>query len=235
MTKISIRVALNSGTTPWSTHPAGFSVKLVWFANGNGWGTNDTVRLIDSYNYRFVSGMSPIGGIRQMHNSSEEVVWLRGGATYFMFASAPISPSVKSSAYSLYGDTVSPQASAYNDVWSSANGRTAAGEVYASGDIIAFSDARAKENIRSIKNPLDKILNSKGVVYDRIDTGTKDNIGFIAQELELSIPELVSTDVDGNKSVKYQNMVAVLVEAMKEQQKEIDELKAAIFSLLENK
>ena len=235
LTKISIRVALNSGTTPWSTHPAGFSVKLVWFANGNGWGTNDTVRLIDSYNYRFVSGMSPIGGIRQMHNSSEEVVWLRGGATYFMFASAPISPSVKSSTYSLYGDTVSPQASAYNDVWSSASGRTAAGEVYASGDIIAFSDARAKENIRSIENPLDKILNSKGVVYDRIDTGTKDNIGFIAQELELSIPELVSTDVDGNKSVKYQNMVAVLVEAMKEQQKEIDELKAAIFSLLENK
>jgi hypothetical protein len=179
--------------------------------------------------------MSPIGGIRQMHNSSEEVVWVRGGGNYFLYSSHAISPTLRTSSYSLYGDTVSPSSSAYNDVWSSTGGKVSFGEVYSSGDVTAFSDARVKENIRSIKNPLDKILNSKGVVYDRIDTGTKDNIGFIAQELEESIPELVSTDEAGYKSVKYQNMVAVLVEAMKEQQKEIDELKAAIFSLLENK
>jgi hypothetical protein len=179
--------------------------------------------------------MSPIGGIRQMNNSSEEVVWVRGGGNYFIYSSHGISPSLKTSAYTMHGDTVAPSTSVYNDVWSSAQGKVSFGEVYASGDITAFSDARVKENIRSIKNPLDKILNSKGVVYDRIDTGTKDNIGFIAQELEESIPELVSTDEAGYKSVKYQNMVAVLVEAMKEQQKEIDELKKAIFSLLENK
>ena len=179
--------------------------------------------------------MSPIGGIRQMSNSSEEVVWVRGDGNYFFYSSHAISPSLKTSTYTLYGDTVSPTTSAYNDVWSSAQGKVSFGEVYSSGDITAFSDARVKENVRPIENSLDKILNSKGVVYDRIDTGTKDNIGFIAQELETSIPELVSTDEAGYKSVKYQNMVAVLVEAVKEQQQQIEELKKAIFTLLENK
>jgi len=62
-------------------------------------------------------------------------------------------------------------------------------------------------------------------MYDRIDTGEKNGIGFIAQELELEIPDLVKTDDKGMKSVKYQNMVAVLTEAVKEQQKQIEELK----------
>jgi hypothetical protein len=99
------------------------------------------------------------------------------------------------------------------------------GSIYASGDVIAYSDVRIKTNIRPIENALEKITNSRGVIYDRTDTNDKDNIGFIAQELEKQFPELVSTDNQGRKGVKYQNAVAVLFEAIKEQQKQINDLK----------
>jgi hypothetical protein len=99
------------------------------------------------------------------------------------------------------------------------------GDIYATASIIAYSDERVKTNVRKIENPLDRILNTRGVIYDRTDVDQKDQIGFIAQELEEQFPELVSTSTDGRKGVMYQNMVAVLLEAIKEQQKQIDELK----------
>jgi hypothetical protein len=94
--------------------------------------------------------------------------------------------------------------------------------IYATGDIVAFSDQSVKENIRPIENVLERIGDSRGVLYDRIDNSEKDNIGFIAQELEVAFPELVVTNPDGTKAVKYQNAVAVLFEAIKEQQKQIN-------------
>jgi hypothetical protein len=102
---------------------------------------------------------------------------------------------------------------------------TQAGTLTAVGDVVAYSDIRFKENIRPIENVLNRIGESRGVLYDRKDSGEKNNIGFIAQELELQFPELVNTDNDGIKSVKYQNAVAILFEAIKEQQKQIDNLK----------
>ena len=96
--------------------------------------------------------------------------------------------------------------------------------IYASNDIVAFSDQSVKENIRPIENVLERIGDSRGILYDRIDNGEKDNIGFIAQELEVAFPELVVTNSDGTKAVKYQNAVAVLFEAIKEQQKQINSI-----------
>jgi hypothetical protein len=104
--------------------------------------------------------------------------------------------------------------------------------IYASDDIVAFSDISVKENIRPIFNVLDRVVNSRGVVYDRIDSKTKNNIGFIAQELEEQFPELVTTNPDGTKAVKYQNATAVLFEAVKEQQKQIDSLQEQINNIL---
>ena len=97
--------------------------------------------------------------------------------------------------------------------------------IYASADIVAYSDESVKENIRPIENVIERIEQSRGVLYDRTDIESKDNIGFIAQELEVAFPELVVTNEDGTKAVKYQNTVAVLFEAIKEQQKQINELK----------
>jgi hypothetical protein len=108
------------------------------------------------------------------------------------------------------------------------NALYANGDIYATGNVTAYSDARVKTNIREIENPLERVLKSRGVVYDRNDKESKNNIGFIAQELEEQFPELVSTDQEGRKGVMYQNMVAVLLEAVKEQQKEINELKSKL-------
>lgn len=94
------------------------------------------------------------------------------------------------------------------------------------------SDVRWKKNITPINNSLDKILKLQGVYYDwkikefpNKDFENKKQVGFIAQDVEKVIPELVRTDNDGYKSLDYQKMVAFLVEAVKEQQKQIDELK----------
>ena len=101
-----------------------------------------------------------------------------------------------------------------------------AGAFTAGGKITAYSDKRLKTNIRDIENPLSGILRAKGVLYDRLDNDSKDQIGFLAQDLEEIFPELVITGLDGIKSVNYQAMTAILVEAIKEQQLQIDKLKS---------
>jgi hypothetical protein len=101
------------------------------------------------------------------------------------------------------------------------------GTIRATGDVIAYSDARVKENVKTIDNALDKIIKLRGVSYNKIGE-TKEKIGVIAQEIEKVLPQVVSEDKKGMKSVAYGNIVGVLIEAMKEQQKQIDELKAII-------
>ena len=87
------------------------------------------------------------------------------------------------------------------------------------------SDARLKKNVKTYNNALVKILALRGVKFDWIEND-KPEVGFIAQEVEAIEPNLVVTsDIDGIKSVKYANMVAILVEAFKEQNNKIEENK----------
>ena len=110
------------------------------------------------------------------------------------------------------------------------------------GDIIAnsiagSSDARFKTNITPIENPLQKVLQLRGVNFDWKTTefptrsfSENRSVGFIAQEVEKVLPEVVQTEknTEGYKSVQYDKVVALLVEAIKEQQKQIDSLKAEL-------
>jgi hypothetical protein len=105
-----------------------------------------------------------------------------------------------------------------------------AGNATFSGTVTANSDERLKENVVGISNALSKVLSLRGVEFNRIGQ-TDREIGVIAQEVEKVLPELVHEGVDGVKSVAYQNMVAVLIEAIKEQQAQIDELKARLDNL----
>ena len=91
------------------------------------------------------------------------------------------------------------------------------------------SDATLKTNVETLTGSLDKVKALRGVSYDWIESGGSE-IGVIAQEVEAVIPDLVGTNGEGIKSVKYGNMVAVLIEAIKEQQAQIDELKSQINS-----
>lgn len=115
-----------------------------------------------------------------------------------------------------------------------------AGEIRATGEITAFasSDMRLKENIKPIDSAISKVKNLTGVEYDWKESALvarggvdgyfvrREDVGLIAQEVEKVLPQLVATREDGFKAVRYDKMVALLIEAIKEQQKQIDELKA---------
>ena len=89
------------------------------------------------------------------------------------------------------------------------------------------SDATLKTNVETLTGSLDAVKSLRGVSFDWLENGNSE-VGFIAQEVEEVVPEVVSTNDQGIKSVKYGNMVALLIEAMKEQQAQIDELKAKL-------
>jgi hypothetical protein len=100
------------------------------------------------------------------------------------------------------------------------------------------SDVRLKKDITQITNPLDIINNLRGVYYnwqnnDDFETDdTSRQIGLIAQEVEPVLPEaVVLNGVKDYKTVKYSEIVSVLIEGMKEQQKMINDLKQEIENL----
>jgi len=100
-------------------------------------------------------------------------------------------------------------------------------------DKLPKSDKKLKTNISPIKNSLNKVLQLNGVEFDFIsgdDTGYLGvhQIGLIAQDVSKVIPEVVSKNNDGTLGLSYQHLVALLIEAMKEQQEEINDLKRRI-------
>jgi len=107
-----------------------------------------------------------------------------------------------------------------------------AGRIDASGDVVAFStsDKNFKENITPIENAIEKIRMISGNTYDwKSDMkefhGFEGNdVGVIAQEIEAVLPQLVTTRETGYKAVKYDKLVALLIEGIKEQQQNIDNL-----------
>jgi len=123
------------------------------------------------------------------------------------------------------------------------------------GEVTAYSsDARLKTNIENIPNALDKVKALNGVLYNWTDEGhkwgldvdtEKREVGLLAQEVQAVLPEAVAPapfdlDDEGNSksgedylTVKYERIAPVLIEAIKEQQKEIDELKAMVQKLLD--
>jgi len=95
------------------------------------------------------------------------------------------------------------------------------------------SDLRLKKNIATIADALDKVHALRGVSFDwrSAEMGTEQEIGFIAQEVEPVLPGLVSTNLDGYKTVQYAQVVSVLVEAMKQMDGQIQTLNARIAEL----
>jgi len=97
-------------------------------------------------------------------------------------------------------------------------------------NVTVKSDQRHKQNIHSLKNALTKLQGLRGVSFKWKDNtqNADTQIGLIAQEVEKVLPELVSTDSDGYKSIAYGKLTAVLVEAIKEQQLQIERLENLI-------
>ena len=114
------------------------------------------------------------------------------------------------------------------------------GKLMAENDVIAFaSDKRLKENIVEISNPLDKIQQVRGVYFDWNQKSKeegfkaareKNEIGMIAQEVEQIIPQAIEPAPFNKeyKTIKYDRLIPLLVECIKDQQKQIDNLKQII-------
>ncbi|MGB5006038.1 MAG: tail fiber domain-containing protein [Ferruginibacter sp.] len=112
------------------------------------------------------------------------------------------------------------------------------GNILASGTITP-SDLRYKKNIQEINSPLSKLKQVRGVTYqyktdEFPEMGFTDagQIGFIAQEVEKVFPELVVTGKDGYKAVDYSKITPVLLEAIKDQQNQNDELNRKLEKLI---
>ncbi len=107
------------------------------------------------------------------------------------------------------------------------------GNITASGTITATSDRRLKHNIKLIPDALQKVLQIRGVTFNWNDSvpSARKQMGVIAQDVEKVAPELIYPMENGVKTVAYQNMVGLLIEAIKQQQKEIDALKIEVKTL----
>ena len=110
------------------------------------------------------------------------------------------------------------------------NGCISGSIIRSKGDIIGFSssDITLKDNLTKITNPIEKIQKLNGYEFDwnqkqKIYHG--HDVGVVAQEVEKVIPEIVHTRAGGIKGVKYEKIIPLLIEAIKDQQEQIYELK----------
>jgi len=106
-------------------------------------------------------------------------------------------------------------------------------DLQVAGDVVAastaFSDERLKENIKKIENPLEAIQQLNGVTYDWKANG-KSSVGVIAQDVQKVFPDLVKEvqPLEGDEkrlTVNYDGLIGVLIESIKELQKEVETLK----------
>ena len=106
------------------------------------------------------------------------------------------------------------------------------GQMNETGELVIHSsDRRLKTDFSDIDNALDKVLGLKGVCYSPIENLEKRYVGLVAQDVEKIIPELVFTSKSGYMGVRYTDGVALLVEAIKEQQTKIDTLQQRLEKL----
>ena len=112
------------------------------------------------------------------------------------------------------------------------NSDTTAGKIKATA-YTTYSSERYKQNIQPIQNPLEIVNNLKGVTFDWKKSHAPD-IGFIAEQVGKHLPNIVDWEENGidAQSMDYNKIVPILVEAIKNQQSQIDNLKDQIFSII---
>jgi len=184
-----------------------------------------------------ISGISTIGNFRITPVGTGATVG-GIGVTYFgdgssltgISAGLTVTDDTSTNAtrYVLFDDATSGTVTSINVSTTKLTFNPSTGNLVAGGTVTANSDKKLKTDVQTIENALEKVLSLRGVEFTRIDNGDKQ-IGVIAQEVEEIIPEVVypkqPAPNNETKSVAYGNIVGLLIEAIKEQNKEIQELK----------
>ena len=105
------------------------------------------------------------------------------------------------------------------------------GDIRATGNIITQSDVRYKTQIHDVTDSINKIMRLRGVKYNKTNSD-RSHYGVVAQEVENVLPELVYTHksdmFDDEKSVDYMSLIPVLIQAVKEQQQQIESLQQRV-------
>lgn len=165
-----------------------------------------------AYDGKFLKYNHSIGGFEFVTVSggggggTGESYWTQSGVGIVTTSNVGVNTDNPTSALTIYGDV-------------SVSG------IITAADYNSASDIRLKENVNVIDNPLDKIVKLEGVNFQWKESGKK-SLGVIAQEVEKVLPELVSGEE--TKTVNYNGIIGLLIECVKEQQKEIEELKKSL-------
>jgi len=169
-------------------------------------------------------------GITQFYNGSTAYAQLDGGGTDLELKSL-----VSNATFTLRGNDGGSEIDMLSfDVANGGNAQflknISGSQIEASGDVIAFgsSDERLKDNITPISEPLYKLSKVGGYTFDwndKQDTYKGHDVGVIAQEIEEVLPQVVTTRGNGYKAVKYEKIVPLLIESIKELKQEVDEIK----------
>jgi hypothetical protein len=108
------------------------------------------------------------------------------------------------------------------------------GNAWLQGTLTQASDARLKKDISAIQNPLQKLIQLNGYTYHWKNEKSDNRLqtGVLAQEVQKLFPELVSENKEGILAVNYSGLIPVMIESIKEQQKQIDELRKQVQTLL---
>lgn len=188
--------------------------------------------------------LGPSAGYYNTGGSSNVMIGFEAGAYEYgsnKLVIANSSSSVPSTSSLIYGDFLSGQlrlnatvgvATAPSLLYKFSVGGYIIGTAY-----YTSSDIRLKQNVKSIESEgiIEKVKDLGVIKYNYTDEVTKGDpltgstsIGIIAQEIEKSFPELVKTDDRGYKAVNYDGLTAILLQAIKDQQKEIDLLKTEV-------
>ena len=113
--RIKIWNCLDGNKPTWATHKRGFAAAIEWDTTANGWGEQDTQRIIYADNYKYCD-KSPCGGIEQNTEASVEIVYLRGGAIYYYNNNDNIEAIINSNGYSWTSSTYSYSAPVINNI-----------------------------------------------------------------------------------------------------------------------
>lgn len=218
-----------SGHFDLHNYNSGWTQKLRITNNGNlGLGCIPTT--VGAYQVLEVSNST--GGIIRFTTSATNGGYIAGntggmtydttgtGSVHYFYNSGTLSMVIATSRNILMGTTTDNGERLY-----------VSGNIRATGTITANSDITLKKNLLKIENALEKVEQISGYTYEFKSDDSKRHAGVIAQEIQGVLPEIVNKGNDGLLGVEYGNISALLIEAIKEQQKKIQELEVKLIAL----